>query len=127
MFVWHLGLLIVLAVQGSAHALSIRISRGVYHEPYSVLSTLILVEAEKLFISLAVVLYREGGWKNGSAVVDRLSRVLSVRSNILVAVPAAIYLVQTQLAFFALKNLDSGQPNFASHRTLISTAVNKCD
>ena len=103
-------LLSLVAFQTTAHNVSVRVSRGIYHEQYLVLTSMAMTELLKLSFCLLVVT-RMCGW-SPSRVIERLWRVLTPSNSIRMAVPASIFIMQSQLTFFGLNRLDTGQSIF---------------
>ena len=115
---FKLLLLATLALQNSGITLVTRYSRGVLREHYSVISIVVTSELIKLLLSI-VMACRPMGF----AVQPSLERlVLIVRSSLVMSVPGLIYLVQNQLTYVGLANLESASYSMLNQLKLLTTA-----
>jgi len=114
-----LGLVVL---QNTAYALVRRYSRGALHESYSTSSVLLVMEVSKLLLSAVQIVVSE----EPSDVPDGspLSKYLFlVRNGLVMAVPAAIYLVMNILGFVALAHIDAATFSIVSQMKVFSTAI----
>ncbi|XP_068241890.1 UDP-N-acetylglucosamine transporter-like isoform X3 [Palaemon carinicauda] len=102
--------LVVLAVQTSTMVLLLRYSRtsaSGNHQQYIITTAVLLSEILKLTLSLGFLHIETG--KMAKVTFDRLYRdvVLNVWETLKLAIPAFLYVVQNNLLFIALSNLDA--------------------
>jgi len=116
---FKLLVLVILALQNSGITLVTRYSRGVLKEPYSPLSAVLLSEIIKLFASIFMV-----SKSQSFSVSSTIDRVLHLtRSSLVMSVPGFIYLIQNQLGYIGLQNLESATYSMLSQLKLLTTAV----
>lgn len=116
---FKLLVLATLAFQNSGITLVTRYSRGVLHEPYAVITTVIASELIKLLISTAVI--HHSNQYDVSKTVQRV--VHDIRLSLPMAVPGAIYLVQNLLTYVGLGALDGSTYAILVQLKLLTTAV----
>ena len=117
--VFKLLVLATLAFQNSGITLVTRYSRGVLHEPYAAITTVIVAELVKLLISVAVI-----HQSNAYDVSKTAQRVVhDIRLSLPMAVPGAIYLVQNLLTYVGLGALEGSTYAILVQLKLLTTAV----
>ncbi|XP_071553030.1 UDP-N-acetylglucosamine transporter-like [Panulirus ornatus] len=118
--------LVVLSVQTSTMVLLLRYSRTSttsIHQPYIITTAVLSSEVLKLGLSLGF-LHIESG-KALKATFTRLYEdvVLNVWETLKLAVPAFLYVVQNNLLFIALSNLDAATYQVTYQLKILTTAI----
>ncbi|XP_068241881.1 UDP-N-acetylglucosamine transporter-like isoform X2 [Palaemon carinicauda] len=118
--------LVVLAVQTSTMVLLLRYSRtsaSGNHQQYIITTAVLLSEILKLTLSLGFLHIETG--KMAKVTFDRLYRdvVLNVWETLKLAIPAFLYVVQNNLLFIALSNLDAATYQVTYQLKILTTAI----
>ena len=117
--VFKLLILATLAFQNSGITLVTRYSRGVLHEHYATITTVIISELVKLLIAFAVI--HHSNHYDLSKTAQRIAH--DIRFSLPMAVPGAIYLVQNLLTYVGLGALDGSTYAILVQLKLLTTAV----
>ncbi|XP_064079063.1 UDP-N-acetylglucosamine transporter-like [Macrobrachium nipponense] len=118
--------LVVLAVQTSTMVLLLRYSRtssAENHQQYIITTAVLLSEILKLTLSLGFLHIETG--KVAKVTFDRLYRdvVLNFWETLKLAIPACLYVVQNNLLFIALSNLDAATYQVTYQLKILTTAI----
>ena len=117
--IFKLGVLATLAFQNSGITLVTRYSRGVLHEQYAVITTVIVSELVKLLISILAIHH-----SNAYDLSKTAQRIVhDIRFSLPMAVPGAIYLVQNLLTYVGLGALEGSTYAILVQLKLLTTAV----
>nr|AKN21639.1 slc35a-3 [Schmidtea mediterranea] len=109
--------LILLTIQNASHILMMRYCRTRTTELFFTSSVIIVTEIVKLLISTVVFCYQSGIKKLYHETFN------DIGDSIKVIVPAAIYVIQNNLLYVALSNLDSAVFQVSYQLKLLTTAV----
>eukprot|EP01061_Rhynchopus_euleeides_P026990 TRINITY_DN43964_c0_g1_i1.p1 TRINITY_DN43964_c0_g1~~TRINITY_DN43964_c0_g1_i1.p1 ORF type:complete len:378 (+),score=136.03 TRINITY_DN43964_c0_g1_i1:21-1154(+) len=119
---WALG---VLVLQNAGAVLLMRYTRTISgpFPAYSISTTVVVAEAMKLAVCLAIVL-QQSGWCIRAFLQQMHTHFVSDASQVLrLAVPAALYTLQNNLLFVALENLEATLFQVTYQLKLLITAV----
>lgn len=114
--------LIVLVLQNSSLVLIMRASRLVEGPMYLTSTVVFLGELFKLFASLGL-LFREVkyDWKKFTSLIN--NQCNSHMDNLKICIPAVLYLIQNNLVFVAISNMDAGSYQVLYQLKIFTTAI----
>jgi len=117
---FRLGILLVLVLQNTALVIMLRISRLNMKTPYAASTAVLVGEILKTLVCLAMIVKTQKGPLMNTLYIHSLGNIPDLLK---LAVPALLYLVQNNLQFVAISNLEPGPYQVLYQFKIFTTAI----